>query len=230
MRSIWRSSARSWLTTTAPPFQPASTWAISARASASRLLVGSSSSSRSGSRASRPASAARVAAAAELGGQTPRFEARQADLGEGRLQSRGQGPVGVVEVVFCALAGLDAAQARKVAGQPEDVGDARARRRRQGWRSTPTRPRTTTDPAAGEISPSISRISVVLPTPLRPTRPVRSAPKARVRSSKSGWPSGVLYERLSSVRKADMENRGQRGVRDEVGVRRDVHGAAVSLR
>ena len=50
-----------------------------------------------------------------------------------------------------------------------------------------------------------SASSVVLPTPLRPTRPVRSGPKLRSRLEKSGGPSGVAQARSDRVMEAGME-------------------------
>ena len=60
MRSTRSSSARSWLATRTPPCQRSSNCATACRPSVSRLLVGSSSSSRSGASIRRRASARRV--------------------------------------------------------------------------------------------------------------------------------------------------------------------------
>ena len=64
------------------------------------------------------------------------------------------------------------------------------------WRRIPNLPLKEIVPDCGCSSPETSLISVVLPTPLRPTRPVRSAPKLRSRLERSGRPSGVDHERL----------------------------------
>src|SRR3569833_3584635 len=63
------------------------------------------------------------------------------------------------------------------------------------WRRTPMRPSTAMEPNFGVTSPAIARSSVVLPVPLRPTMPVRSAPKLRSRFRRRSRPSGVASER-----------------------------------
>ncbi|MET4522504.1 hypothetical protein ABIB87_002192 [Bradyrhizobium sp. JR18.2] len=73
------------------------------------------------------------------------------------------------------------------------------------WRSIPTVPLTRTRPAWGMCSPVIAASSVVLPTPLRPTRPARSAPNVRLRSERRGRPSGVDSERFDRMIDAGME-------------------------
>ncbi len=65
----------------------------------------------------------------------------------------------------------------------------------QSWASRSTVPVRWIVPDTGSVSPATMCSSVDLPDPLRPTRPMRSAPTDRVRSSKSGRPSGVAAER-----------------------------------
>src|SRR5437660_458150 len=70
--------------------------------------------------------------------------------------------------------------------------------------SMPIVPVRWTLPDKGMASPVAMRRSVDLPDPLRPTRPIRSVPTAKVRSWKSAWPSGVAAERCEKVRKLDI--------------------------
>src|SRR3546814_7185882 len=58
-------------------------------------------------------------------------------------------------------------------------------------------PSTAMLPLAGESSPVSRRSSVDLPTPLRPTRPVRSHWKWRSRLERTARPSGVDQPRLA---------------------------------
>ena len=71
--------------------------------------------------------------------------------------------------------------------------------------SQATRPAHAIEPAAGSERPATRRSSVVLPTPLRPTSPVRSRPKVRLRSENRVWPSGVRAATRSSVTSADAD-------------------------
>jgi hypothetical protein len=51
----------------------------------------------------------------------------------------------------------------------------------------------------GASSPAISRSRVDLPTPLRPTRPERPAPTAKLSPSKRALPSGHAKDRSEQV-------------------------------
>src|SRR5258708_39799390 len=65
--------------------------------------------------------------------------------------------------------------------------------------------------------------SVVFPTPLRPTSPVRSAPKLRSRLEKSGLPSGVDQPRLERVIEADMKMDSPEGKTTRRCCRAEIH-------
>ena len=131
MRSKRRSRLRSWLTTSAPPRQRSSSSATAARPSASRLLVGSSMTMKSGSAINSAASAARVAwpplkvvrRAIERG-------ARQAHLDQRGVDALRQRPVGRLEVARPALAGFQPGEPRQRLGDTQQVGERRAGRRR----------------------------------------------------------------------------------------------------
>ena len=110
-----------------------------------------------------------------------RFRARlQAEPAEGRRHARLEGPVGVCELVGIGVAAFGPSQQRASAAA-EQVGHRFARIGPNAWRSMPSVPEIDTSPACGDRSPAISLSSVLLPTPLRPTRPVRSLPKLRSR-------------------------------------------------
>jgi hypothetical protein len=132
MRSMPRSRVRSWLTTTAPPFQRRSTSASRPRAPASRLLVGSSSRMTSGAAISRPARAARViwpplssVAGREASQRDSPTSARAAATRPGRVQSASMRS----SRGFRPLLRLDAAQPVPGGSDAQQVGQARARRR-----------------------------------------------------------------------------------------------------
>src|SRR3546814_17255756 len=74
------------------------------------------------------------------------------------------------------------------------------------WRSIAMLPSTATLPLAGESSPVSRRSSVDLPTPLRPTRPVRSHWKWRSRLERTARPSGV--DQTRSAMAIDGEEAG----------------------
>ncbi len=221
-----RKRSRSWLTTTAPPRQSASTSPSKRRAAASRLLVGSSSRIRSGCSSSRRARARRVA--------WPPLR-----LAAGRLRSRPDRPTSA-RMTSRWVWSIQSASARSVAPpSPRSMRSSRARASAtpstsaadasaggaRAWRSMPMRPRRVTAPDAGSSSPSSRRSRLVLPTPLRPTRPVRSRPKARVRFSKRVRPSGVRQDNPSTVISADMADLDAVAVRGEADVRRLSHRA-----
>ena len=217
MRSTRSSSARSWLATRMPPCQRSSNCATACRPSASRLLVGSSSSSTSGASISRRASATRV---------------RSPPLREAIGRSSGKAGRPVSTSAACSLVSSVQSASAASSSEPsprfepaqtgEIVGDAERLRDRQAFigqlREHADRADALHRSAGGSISPAIRRSSVDLPQPLRPTTPVRSRPSASVSPSNSGRPSGVAREMESRMRKAGMESfrNGQMSRRGEL--------------
>ena len=216
MRSTRSSSARSWLATTTPPRQRPSSSATACRPSASRLLVGSSSSSTSGASISRRASATRVRS-------PPLSDASRRSLG------RAGRPVST----SAASSRVSSDQSASAASSSEPAPLSRRRRRARSsatssasatvnrssaiCASVPIEHERCTDPPAGSISPEITRSSVDLPQPLRPTTPIRSDPSASVSPSNKGRPSGVAREMESRVRNAGMESfRNGQGARSDL--------------
>ena len=209
MRSTRSSSARSWLATRTPPCQRSSNCATACRPSASRLLVGSSSSSRSGAAIRRRASARRV---------------RSPPLKEtiGRCSGNDGSPASA-SATCIRVSSVQSASAASSSDPSNDPWPRSSRRSRARPTATPSasstvnrssvscasmpiEPTRCSDPLAGSISPAIRRSNVDLPQPLRPTMPVRSRPKASVNPSNSGRPSGVAREMESRTRKAGMES------------------------
>ena len=90
--------------------------------------------------------------------------------------------------------------------------------------SMATSPAREMAPAEGARSPAINASKVDLPAPLRPTRPMRSAPMERSRFSKRSRPSGVAAETESRVTK-DMRPHGQGNGKDEAVFRLADHGS-----
>ena len=157
---------RSWVTTSIEPRRAARCRASQSTPSTSRWLVGSSSSSSSGASSSSRASAIRR--------RSPPRERRdrrvqpcgkraQRDAAEQPVEHVAERGVGRPLVVGAAADQLLADRA------------APGRARRPG-RAAPRRtpPARVTAPASGSSRPAISRSSVDLPSPLRPTTPMRS--------------------------------------------------------
>ena len=130
MRSTRSSSARSWLATSTPPCQRASNSATASRPSASRLLVGSSSSSRSGASISRRASATRVRSPplSEAIGRCSDSAGRPVSTSAAsiRVSSVQSASVGVIQRTVAAF---EPAQTGEIAGDAQRLGDRQAVRR-----------------------------------------------------------------------------------------------------
>jgi hypothetical protein len=167
-------------------------------------------------------------AAAEAGGRIRGVPARQPDLAQGGGDAARQGPVGLDEVLFEGFGVPSSASMRHSRSQAGPTPSRSARRAPGGgacrWGRTPTTPARLTVPETGAAVPAISDSSVDLPTPLRPTRPMRSAPIVRFRLSKRTRPSGVSARTESRVMKAGMGNHGQGCGKGETVVHRNVHG------
>lgn len=175
--SVASSSTRS-RETTAPARHPASRPTTAARSSRSRLLVGSFSSRTSGSANTRAASPTRAR-------RPPESAARRAP--DGVLRPRRP------------MAATRASRSQPVSFSSPSLASPRSARPSTAsalvapnrsaivspgagctaWRSTATRPLTETRPERGRGSPETTLSRAVLPTPLRPTRPVRTGPNVR---------------------------------------------------
>ena len=205
IRSTRSSRARSWLATRMPPCQRSSKCATACRPSASRLLVGSSSSSTSGDSIRRRARATRVRSP-PLKEAIGRFSGK-----DGRPASTSAACTLVSSIQSAPVASSSepsprSSRCRRARSPAMPSASLTVRRSSASCVSMPIEPMRCSDPPDGSISPAISRSSVDLPQPLRPTTPVRSRPRASVNPSNRGRPSGVAREMESRMRKAAMEN------------------------
>ena len=192
MASMVSSSVRSWLMTTAAPRQDFSISATASRPSESRLLVGSSRRMMSGASNTKAASAARVRCppdSVESSVCADTWSCNPASASASRASS-------VQSTSASASASASPAMARSSSASPARTPNRSAMVSSgpgcTSWRKTPRRPLTAMLPEVGVSSPEIRRRSVVLPTPLRPTRPVRPAPKLRSRLEKRVRLSGPV--------------------------------------
>ncbi len=156
-------SSRSCETSTPAPAKRRSAATRSARASASRWLVGSSSTRQPGSRASAAPICQRLRSPGESVGQ--RASASGSSWSAARIRRA---------TPSCVAANASSAS-------PDSSTRCGA-----STTSSPTGSRTTR-PASGASSPASRRSSVVLPEPLAPTTPVQPAPKR----SETSWKSGA---------------------------------------
>ena len=167
-----RSKARSWLTTSAPPRQRSSRATTAARPSASRLLVGSSITMKSGSAITSAASAARVAwpPLSETAGRASEMPAIPMSANAASIRCGSAQSAAPRSSSLPSPASMRASRA-SASATPSRSASVAPGGGTSCWRSAAIRPVTVTAPAAGAASPRIRRSSVVLPTPLRPTRP-----------------------------------------------------------
>ena len=199
MASIVSSSSRSWLTTIAPDRQFASSSITAARPWRSRLLVGSSSRMKSGSASTRAAIAARVRCppdsvdsnAAGSASRSTRLSTEAMRDSSVQSADASSSPVARPSSAWRNTASAFVTPIKSASVSPGATCTA--------WRRTPSVPLTDTEPACDGSVPAMTLSSVVLPTPLRPTRPVRPPSKLRSRSEKRARPSGVVAVRPESV-------------------------------
>ncbi len=215
MRSMRSSSARSWLTSSRQPRNSSSAPRSERRASRSRLLVGSSSSSTSG-RFSSWAARPRVTAWPPLSVPMRRSRGRpprpsRSSWARVRSSMSQFSPM----VVKCSsLVSPDsmASRARITGAMPRTSATVRPGVRRRVCGRWPSTPPTVTVPLPGRYSPAISFSSVLLPAPLGATRPVRPPWTVKDRSWMTGVSSGQENERFEQVMNAS-DMRGDLGLR-----------------
>ena len=226
MRSTCSRSTRSWLATSTPPRQSRSSARTATRPGPSRLLVGSSSRIRSGASTSRRAIPTRVRSPPD---RVPirRSRGHPGRPASARAASRRGSRVQSAASRSSALPSPARTRLSTAKGSATPRASASVHASGQSCRSRPTVPDRRTEPAAGSTRPAATCRSEDLPEPLRPTRPIRSAPRERVRSSKRGRPSGVRRVTPSRVRKADIASRVRGRDRATCDVRPVVHGGAL---
>ncbi len=195
-----------------------------ARASASRWLVGSSSTSRSGAASFRPASRSRVCSP-PLKSAVRRSSARSARPTSARAACIRSSSVQSASAMSSSEPSPASTRCRTARGSATPSVSATVSSSAGVWAcaSQPTVPARATAPSAGSARPATRRSNVVLPTPLRPTTAVRSRPKASVRLSKRPLPSGVRAATLLSVTSANADRFGL-GLSEDIGEHEQRHG------
>ena len=176
-RSQWPASSITWLETSrlVPPSASSRNIAHrSRRRTGSRPTVGSSSTSSCGSFRSAVASETRARWPPESRSTTRSANSRQPDRRDHGLHPRGRRP----EHAARSSAGSRAPRGRRTPTAPA----SRSRRARRRAGDPAGSPRTVTLPDATIWTPTIARMSVDLPQPLGPSRPV-TAPAATSRET-----------------------------------------------
>ncbi len=195
IRSTRSSSSRSWLTTRSVPVQPSTTSYSRLRAYASRLFVGSSSSSTPGSRSSRAASRSRTHSPPDISPtawSSPMCPRPSPSRAASERSSTSQSSPITAKCSARTSPDSTASSAARLSAIPSTWSTRSAVSRTAVCGRWPSPPRTLTVPACGVSSPAISRIRVDLPQPLSPMSPVRPGPTEKSRPEKTSPPSGKL--------------------------------------
>ena len=149
----------------------------------------------------------------------------EAEPAERRGHAAFERPVDVGKLIGTGKPGFGAALPGQRFGRAEQIGDIGIRGGLHRLMQRPSRPATLTLPAGAARSPAISLSSVVLPTPLRPTSPVRPGPNCSARSENSVRPSGVDHERSDSEIEAGMTMDVSEGKARRHCCRVEIHGS-----
>ena len=123
----------------------------------------------------------------------------QPDPAESGRDSCFQSPVSLRKLFHASQAMFSAMKKVERSGNTEQVRDRFVRPCLNGLAQDTQIPLNDIVPDCGRNSREISLRSVVFPTPLRPTRPVRSQPKPKSMLESRTWPSGADHVKSDRV-------------------------------